>query len=40
MIQEENVVSYYGDVCTKSQAENLWKHLERYTSWAMAILDH
>ena len=39
VIQEKNVVSYSGDVSSRNQAESLWKHLERYRSWALLLLN-
>ena len=38
MIQEKNVVSYHGEVYTRQDVDKLWKHLERYKSWARSIL--
>ena len=38
IIQEKNAVSYYGDSCTKDQADKLWKHLGRYKSWVVSVL--
>lgn len=39
IIQDKNAVSYHGDVCSRDEAESLWKHLERYRSWALSVLN-
>lgn len=38
MIQEKNVVSYHGEIYTRQDVDKLWKHLERYKTWALSIL--
>ena len=38
MIQEKNVVSYHGEIYTRRDVDKLWKHLERYRTWALSIL--
>lgn len=38
MIDQKNLVSYSGEVYTRADVEKLWKHLERYRSWAHLIL--
>jgi hypothetical protein len=39
MIQEKNVVSYNGEIYTGDDVDKLWKHLERYRSWALNLLS-
>ena len=39
MIQEKNIVSYHGEIYTRQDVDSLWKHLERYKTWALAILE-
>ena len=38
IINEKNRVSYEGEVCTKKDVDNLWKHLLRYQAWAVSML--
>ena len=38
MIEHKNAVSYSGDVYDKKDIEQLWKHLERFKSWAINLL--
>jgi hypothetical protein len=40
MIQEKNVVSYHGEIYARRDVDKLWKHLERYRTWALSILGH
>ena len=38
MIEQKNIVSYSGEIYTKTEIEKLWKQLERYREWAISIL--
>jgi hypothetical protein len=38
MIQEKNLVSYSGEVYSRQEVDKLWKHLERYRTWALSVL--
>ncbi len=38
IISHKNAVSYSGDVYDKRDIDQLWKHLERFKSWAMTLL--
>jgi hypothetical protein len=38
MIQEKNLVSYSGEVYSRQDVDKLWKHLERYRTWALSVL--
>jgi len=38
IINEKNRVSYEGEVHTKKDIDNLWKHLLRYQTWALYML--
>ena len=38
MINQKNLVSYSGEIYAKADVEKLWKHLERYRSWALLLL--
>ncbi|MDR3625275.1 MAG: HEPN domain-containing protein [Ignavibacteriaceae bacterium] len=38
IIVHKNAVSYSGDVYNKKDIEQLWKHLERFKSWAITFL--
>ena len=38
MIDQKNLVSYSGDIYTRAEVAALWKHLERYRSWALLVL--
>jgi hypothetical protein len=38
MIQQKNVVSYDGEIYTRSDVDKLWKQLERYKAWAVTVL--
>ncbi len=38
IISEKNRVSYEGEVYTKKDVDNLWKHLLRYQTWAVSML--
>lgn len=40
IINEKNRVSYEGEVYTKKDVANLWKHLLRYQTWAVSMLKH
>ena len=39
IIEEKSKVSYLGDLYTASQAEELWKRLERFRDWADGVLN-
>ena len=39
IINEKNRVSYEGEVYTKKDVDNLWKHLLRYQAWALSMLE-
>ena len=39
MIQEKNLVSYSGEVYGMQDIEKLWKHLDRYKSWVILVLE-
>ncbi|MBI2119450.1 MAG: hypothetical protein HYT97_07490 [Elusimicrobia bacterium] len=38
MIEQKNLVSYSGEIYTRTDIEKLWKQLERYRDWALFIL--
>ncbi len=38
IIEHKNAVSYSGDVYDKKDIDQLWKHLERFKSWAINLL--
>ena len=38
IIEHKNAVSYSGDVYDKKDIDQLWKHLERFKSWAITLL--
>jgi hypothetical protein len=38
MIQEKNLLSYSGEVYSRQDVDKLWKHLERYRTWALSVL--
>lgn len=38
IINEKNRVSYEGEIYTKKDIDNLWKHLLRYQTWALSML--
>lgn len=38
IINEKTRVSYEGEVYTKKDVDNLWKHLLRYQAWAVPML--
>jgi hypothetical protein len=39
IIQQKNIVSYSGEVYNQKDIEQLRKHLERFKSWAIALLE-
>ncbi len=39
MIEQKNIVSYSGEIYTRPNIEQLWKHLERYKTWTNTILS-
>lgn len=38
ILAEKSIVSYSGEAYTEKKAAHLWKHLERFQSWAESIL--
>ena len=40
IISHKNLVSYSGDVYSKTDIDKLWKYLERFVSWADNILKN
>jgi hypothetical protein len=39
IIDHKNAVSYGGDIYEKSDIDQLWKHLERFKSWAEELIN-
>jgi len=39
MIEEKTKVSYLGDLYSSAQAEELWKRLKRFRTWAETVLN-
>ncbi|MBI4655382.1 MAG: hypothetical protein HY746_01410 [Elusimicrobia bacterium] len=39
MIEQKNLVSYSGEIYTRTDIEKIWKHLERYRLWAIMMLE-
>ena len=38
MIEQKNIVSYSGEIYTRTGIEKLWKQLGRYKEWAVSML--
>jgi len=38
MIEQKNLVSYSGEIYQRKDVEELWKHLDRFRSWAVQIM--
>ncbi|MBI4056863.1 MAG: hypothetical protein HY399_04865 [Elusimicrobia bacterium] len=39
ILEQKTLVSYSGEIYTHKEVERLWKHLERYKSWAHSLLS-
>jgi len=39
IIDHKNAVSYGGDIYEKTDIDQLWKHLERFKSWAEELIN-
>lgn len=39
ILEHKNRVSYSGEIYVKDDIDKLWKHLERYRSWARIVLE-
>ncbi len=39
IINEKNRVSYQGEMYTKKNIDSLWKHLVRYQTWAVSMIE-
>lgn len=38
MIEQKNIISYSGEIYTRTEIEKLWKQLKRYKEWTVSIL--